>query len=148
MPDEQIRQTPGESISFEQALSRLEQVVQRLEDGELGLADALAEYEQGVRMLRQCYGLLEKAERRIELLTGVDAEGNPVVQALGDAGNEPDAAPEAAKPGQGASQRTAGSRQRTTGSRRKRGEPPGATPKGTPAEPEPETDVDTPDSLF
>ena len=35
-------------------------------------------------MLRQSYELLERAERRIELLSGVDAEGNPVTQPFDD----------------------------------------------------------------
>lgn len=70
--------------SFEQALVQLEQIVRQLEDGEIGLAEALSHYEQGVQLLKQCYGLLERAERRIELVSGVDAEGNPVVEPFDD----------------------------------------------------------------
>lgn len=70
--------------SFEQALERLEGIVGQLEDGEVGLAEALAAYEEGVKHLRQCYQLLEAAERRIELLTGVDASGNSVCQPFDD----------------------------------------------------------------
>jgi len=70
--------------SFEQALVQLEQIVHRLEDGEVGLAEALSHYEQGVKLLKQCYGLLQRAERRIELLSGVDAEGNPVTAPFDD----------------------------------------------------------------
>lgn len=61
--------------SFEAALASLEDIVHDLEDGELGLAEALARYEQGIKHLRHCYDLLEQAERKIELLTGIDAEG-------------------------------------------------------------------------
>jgi exodeoxyribonuclease VII small subunit len=71
--------------SFEDALGKLEQVVRRLEEGEIGLNEALVTYEQGVKLLRHCYQLLEGAERRIELLSGVDAEGKPVVEAIDDA---------------------------------------------------------------
>jgi exodeoxyribonuclease VII small subunit len=70
--------------SFEQALLQLEQIVHQLEDGEIGLAEALTHYEQGVRLLKDCYGLLERAERRIELLSGVDADGNPVTEPFDD----------------------------------------------------------------
>ncbi|HVW35686.1 MAG TPA: exodeoxyribonuclease VII small subunit [Pirellulales bacterium] len=70
--------------SFEQALVQLEQIVRQLEDGEIGLAESLSHYEQGVKLLKQCYGLLERAERRIELVSGVDAEGNPVVAPFDD----------------------------------------------------------------
>jgi len=69
---------------FEEALSELEKIVHRLEGGEISLNEALTDYEQGVKLLRQCYQLLEKAERKIELLSGVDAEGNPVSTPLDD----------------------------------------------------------------
>ena len=65
-------------MSFEDALANLEQAVGRLEAGNIGLADAITEYEQGVSYLKHCHQLLERAERKIELLTGVDADGNPV----------------------------------------------------------------------
>jgi exodeoxyribonuclease VII small subunit len=64
-----------ETPSFEAALASLESIVHDLEDGDLGLAEALARYEQGIKHLRHCYDLLEQAERKIELLTGIDAEG-------------------------------------------------------------------------
>ncbi len=64
-----------ETPSFEAALASLEAIVHDLEDGDLGLAEALARYEAGIKHLRHCYDLLEQAERKIELLTGVDAEG-------------------------------------------------------------------------
>ncbi|MGI8980871.1 MAG: exodeoxyribonuclease VII small subunit [Pirellulaceae bacterium] len=66
---------PPEPPSFEAALASLEAIVHDLEDGDLGLAEALARYEQGIKHLRHCYDLLEQAERKIELLTGIDAEG-------------------------------------------------------------------------
>jgi exodeoxyribonuclease VII small subunit len=71
-------------LSFEQSLKRLEEIVHLLEEGELGLNEALARYEEGVTLLRQSYDLLQRAERRIELLSGVDAEGNPVTQPFDD----------------------------------------------------------------
>jgi len=80
------RDNAMEKLTFEQALEKLEQVVVRLEDGQLGLDESLAEYERGTLVLRQCYGQLERAERRIELLTGVDAEGNAVTQPFDEAG--------------------------------------------------------------
>jgi len=62
----------------------LEGIVHELEEGQLGLQEALDRYEQGVKSLRRCYDLLQKAERRIELLSGIDAEGNPVTQPFDD----------------------------------------------------------------
>lgn len=78
---------------FEESLGELESIVADLEGGELGLADALARYEEGVKRLKQCHGQLEAAERRIELLSGVDADGNPVTTPFDDAATADDASP-------------------------------------------------------
>ena len=66
--------------TFEESLGELEKIVAELESGKLGLSDALARYEEGVKHLKGCQQLLESAERKIELLSGVDAEGNPITQ--------------------------------------------------------------------
>jgi len=54
--------------SFEQALAQLEAIVDRLEEGDLELEQALADFEQGVKLTRRCAGELANAERRIEIL--------------------------------------------------------------------------------
>ena len=55
---------PGdEPATFEHSLAELEAIVHQLEDGELGLAESLARYEQGVKHLKHCYQLLQTAER-------------------------------------------------------------------------------------
>ncbi len=69
---------------FEESLAQLDVVVQSLEAGQIGLAESLNQYEQGVKLLRSCYDMLDKAERRIELLSGVDSQGNPIVVPLDD----------------------------------------------------------------
>ncbi|MGA2616015.1 MAG: exodeoxyribonuclease VII small subunit [Thermoguttaceae bacterium] len=79
----------AEPPSFEQSLARLDEIVHLLEEGEVGLDDALARYEEGVGLLRQAFEALRRAERRIEILSGVDAEGNPVTQPLDDASTFP-----------------------------------------------------------
>jgi len=84
LPESSSDQPDAES-SFEQALQRLQVIVQELEQGELGLDQALERYEEGVKLLRRCHGVLQQAERRIELLSGVDAEGRPISQPLDDA---------------------------------------------------------------
>ena len=66
--------------SFEESLGELEKIVAELESGKLGLSDALGRYEEGVKHLKGCQQLLEMAERKIELLSGVDAEGNPITE--------------------------------------------------------------------
>ena len=79
--------TPGDESpvpSFEGCLEQLAGIVESLESGDLGLNDALGQYEQGVKLLKQCHSQLESAERRIELLSGFDAEGNPVTETIQD----------------------------------------------------------------
>ena len=56
-------------MKFEQEFQRLEEILVRLERGELSLDESLAAYEQGVAALRSCRTLLGEAERRIEELT-------------------------------------------------------------------------------
>jgi exodeoxyribonuclease VII small subunit len=79
------QEKPGQTPNFEQSLERLEEIVHLLEDGQLGLSQSLVRYEEGVKLLRQAYELLEGAQRKIELLSGVDAKGNPVTRPLEDA---------------------------------------------------------------
>jgi exodeoxyribonuclease VII small subunit len=66
--------------TFEQSLAELDQIVHDLEDGQLGLEDALGRYEKGVGLLKRCYGQLREAEQRILLLSGLDADGQPITQ--------------------------------------------------------------------
>jgi exodeoxyribonuclease VII small subunit len=73
-------QAAAEVPTFEKSLQELERIVDELEAGDLGLGDALDAYEQGIKHLKQCHKLLEQAERRIELLSGVDASGNPIAE--------------------------------------------------------------------
>jgi exodeoxyribonuclease VII small subunit len=53
---------------FEEALKRLEQIVGRLEAGELALEEAIELFEEGMRISRFCGRKLDEAERRIEVL--------------------------------------------------------------------------------
>ncbi|MDP3940421.1 MAG: exodeoxyribonuclease VII small subunit [Deltaproteobacteria bacterium] len=61
-------------IPFEEALKKLEETVESLEDGEIALEDALKLYEEGVRLARLCTKKLDEAERKIEILSR-DTEG-------------------------------------------------------------------------
>ena len=95
------KSTPrDESVaSFEESLEALEKIVAELEGGKLGLSDALERYEQGVKHLKSCQQLLERAERKIELLSGVDADGNPITQPF-DEGDDDSLEAKAAARGQ------------------------------------------------
>lgn len=77
MAKKKVKKKPADDQqpSFEDALAELEQIVARLEGGQLPLADALAQYELGVTRLQACYRLLTDAERRIELVARIDPQG-------------------------------------------------------------------------
>lgn len=54
--------------SFDEALDRLEALVQRLEGGSLGLEQALATFEEGIALSQQLQQQLGQAQRRVEVL--------------------------------------------------------------------------------
>ena len=54
--------------SFEKALSELEQIVTRLESGDLPMEEALNEFERGVQLARQGQAKLQQAEQRVQIL--------------------------------------------------------------------------------
>jgi exodeoxyribonuclease VII small subunit len=66
--------------TFEESLVALQQIVHDLEEGNLGLEASLSHFEDGIRLLRNCYRILEQAEQKIEILTGADGAGNPVTE--------------------------------------------------------------------
>ncbi len=55
-------------IKFEDALSKLESIVEELESGELSLEESLTAFEEGIRLSRICSRRLSEAERKIEIL--------------------------------------------------------------------------------
>ena len=57
-----------DDIKFEDALSKLEGIVEELERGELSLEESLAAFEEGIRLSRICSKQLDEAERKIEIL--------------------------------------------------------------------------------
>jgi len=62
------------SMSYEQALAELESLIDRIERGEIGLEESLAEYRRGAALLKRCRGILETAEQQIEQLTADGSE--------------------------------------------------------------------------
>jgi exodeoxyribonuclease VII small subunit len=68
--------------SFEASTDRLAKVVEELERGDLPLERALALFEEGVRLARSAQARLDRAERRVEELIGIDGGGQPVTRAV------------------------------------------------------------------
>ena len=56
-------------ISFEEAITRLEEIVALLERGEAPLEQSLLLFEEGSKLLRYCTGLLDEAEQKVTVLT-------------------------------------------------------------------------------
>ena len=67
-------------MDFEKKLGRLEEIVQKMEKGELALEDSLKLFEEGVRLSRECQTQLSQAEAKVKQLTGFDSEGRPLTQ--------------------------------------------------------------------
>lgn len=63
-------------LSFEKAMKELEQIVGRLERGDVELEESITIYERGEALRAHCDKLLKQAEARVEKLT-FDAEGKP-----------------------------------------------------------------------
>ncbi len=93
---------PTDAPSFEQALERLETIVEELERGELTLDVSIERYEEGVKLSRQLGQTLDEAERRIERL--VSGESGPTTESMEldpDAAAEPSGPAAAAAPASG-----------------------------------------------
>jgi exodeoxyribonuclease VII small subunit len=71
---------PESALPFEDCVRRLGQIVESLEHGDLPLEESLRLFEEGVRLARASQAQLDAAERRVEQLLGLDAEGNPIVR--------------------------------------------------------------------
>ncbi|MDR1491365.1 MAG: exodeoxyribonuclease VII small subunit [Planctomycetaceae bacterium] len=83
-------------LPFEAVLARLEQIVRSLDAEQVNLETALQNYETGIKLLRQCYATLQNAERRIEILKKVNADGTFETEKL----TENQFLSDAARPGQ------------------------------------------------
>lgn len=65
-------------MDFEKKLTRLEQIVQKMEKGELALEESLKLFEEGVKLSRDCHAQLSKAEAQVKQLVGFDDKGNAI----------------------------------------------------------------------
>ena len=75
-------ETSPEGTSFEESTRRLAQIVTELEGGDLPLERSLSLFEEGVRLARAAQDRLDKAERRVEELLGLDEHGRPILRDL------------------------------------------------------------------
>lgn len=99
------------SETFEDATRRLSQIVEELEAGDLPLERSLALFEEGVKLARGAQERLDRAERRVEELLGLDENGRPLTRDFEGAGPS-----SAARRDPGAARRDEGDRERRSGS--------------------------------
>lgn len=69
------------AVKFEQAMARLETIVEELERGELPLDESLRIFEEGIRLSKTCLKMLNEAERKVEILVQ-DRDGKKRLRAL------------------------------------------------------------------
>ena len=72
----------GDNLCFEDAYSRLEELVAEMEGGDLPLEDLLTRFEEGVKLVKHCQGFLKQAQLRVEQYVE-QKDGHWVLKELG-----------------------------------------------------------------
>lgn len=67
-------------MSFEKKLQRLEEIVEKMEAGEVSLEDSMKLFEEGVKLSRDCNKELNTAEKKVKVLLSVDENGKAVTE--------------------------------------------------------------------
>ena len=71
----------GKKLTFEQSMSRLEEIVGKLEQGECGLDESLKLFEEGAKLAASCNQMLDQAQQKVDLLLNANTgEEAPFVQ--------------------------------------------------------------------
>lgn len=70
------------AVRFEDSLTELEQLVERMEQGNLPLEESLKLFERGVQLTRSCQKALKEAEQKVHILLGEN--GEPTIQPFTD----------------------------------------------------------------
>ncbi len=70
------------TVPFEESLAELEQLVERMEQGNLGLEESLKLFERGVQLTQSCQKALKEAEQRVQVLQ--EKNGEPTLQPFND----------------------------------------------------------------
>ncbi len=88
-----VPSSPDESLTFENALSKLEEIVESMESEQLPLEDLVTQYEAGSLLLKHCDAALSAARKRIELITLAN-RGEMRLDGDGEFPQTPDTAPD------------------------------------------------------
>ena len=82
----------AQKMTFEQALSKLEEIVTKIEEGKVPLEESIEKYAQGIGLIKQCRAILDGAEKKIQLLAKGEGQTLEVSGELPDREGEPPAA--------------------------------------------------------
>lgn len=63
-------------MDFEKKLKRLEEIVHKMEKGDLSLEESLKVFEEGVKLSRECNAKLAEAEAQVKILVGQNTDGS------------------------------------------------------------------------
>jgi len=72
---------------FEDTLAELERIVQRLEDPDVSLDEAVALFEDGIKLSRFCFQKLDEVEKRVDILVK-DEQGGVATRPFDEAGEQ------------------------------------------------------------
>lgn len=75
-------------FQFEDSLSKLEHLVEQMEDGDFSLEESLKAFEEGIKLTRECQQALKKAEQKVQMLIQKNGEPDSVPFAAEDLENE------------------------------------------------------------
>jgi exodeoxyribonuclease VII small subunit len=67
-------------MDFEKKLTRLEEIVQKMEKGDIALEQSLKLFEEGIQLSRDCQSQLTDAENKIKVLVAFDDQKKPITQ--------------------------------------------------------------------
>jgi len=68
MAEEKKQNDIGE-LGFEDSIKKLTEIVGKIEQGEIKLADSISQYEKGMALIKHCRGILQEAEKKIEKIS-------------------------------------------------------------------------------
>ena len=74
----------SENFDFEQSLTQLETIVERMEQGDLSLEESLAAFQQGIELTRACQKALTEAEQKVAILLQQNGEPQPFEPETGE----------------------------------------------------------------
>jgi len=81
-----------ESLPYEEAIAELEAIIERIEQGEIGLEESLRQFERGDALVRRCDAVLRDAEQKVEQIdrARLASLGDAAAAAAGDSDGAPD----------------------------------------------------------